>query len=89
MYYPNTSNANALGVITHMTGPDGALISENGFVPVIWDSDPTQESPGWHIFRKGRVGYLKPSTTNKLRYNNLTGTRNSSTENLVHSVDLR
>src|SRR5262249_43971488 len=34
MYHPESSNALALGVVSHFVGPDGALISDNGYVPV-------------------------------------------------------
>jgi len=84
LYYPNTSNAKALGCASHLIGPDGLLIEENGFVPIVWDADPTQESPGWHIFRKGRIGYLEPWTTS-LSYSNLTGTPHQARKTLSHT----
>lgn len=54
----------AVGLISHVTGPDGALIvGPNGEVPVIYDADPLRFSPGWHLGRRLRSAVLEPSAS--------------------------
>lgn len=60
---PLDSNS-AIGVSTHLTGPDGDLVYDSftGMVPVIFDAEPKRWEPGWHIGREMRGAVLEPST---------------------------
>lgn len=59
----------AVGVLCHVTGPDGALIYDatSGIVPFTYDADPEQYTPGWHLRRRIRSAALEPSAS-CLRY---------------------
>ena len=54
---------NAVGIACHLTGPDGALVydSTTGIVPVTFDGNPRQYSPGWHLGRSALTAQLEPS----------------------------
>lgn len=54
---------NAVGVITHVTGPDGALVQdEAGRIPAIYDGLPRGNSgAGWHLGRSLRYVVLEPA----------------------------
>lgn len=53
----------AVGVMTHFTGPDGALIVEaDGSMPVVFDGLGTS-APGYHLGRTIRYAVLEPSAT--------------------------
>lgn len=58
--------ANAIGVITHVTGPDGSLVYDaaTGCVPVVYDADAQRFGPnasGWHLGRRLRTAVMEPS----------------------------
>lgn len=74
----------AIGVACHITGPDGALISENGYVPFTYDCDPQASSPGWHRGRTIRGDVFEPAAS-KLHYTDGTTTRHSYSQTLSHT----
>lgn len=85
VFDPDTVNAStAVGVITHIIGPDGALVQQNGYIPAVYDTDPQQESPGWHIGRSIRGTVLEPAAY-RLNYTDATTTRHSYSKTLSHT----
>lgn len=82
---PNVdTNARAVGVQTHLTGPDGSLIHENGFVPFVFDTEPRATSPGWHSGRSIYMGVYEPAT-HYLSYSDATATRNRYPKTQSHT----
>src|SRR5437588_443773 len=55
---------NALGLLTHITGPDGALVVDaDGSMGAVYDGLAENYSPGWHIGRTLRGVVLEPSAS--------------------------
>jgi hypothetical protein len=54
----------SIGVVSHLTGPDGQVIEgPGGEVPIVWDTDPTRHAEaGNHLGRRIRAGCLEPAT---------------------------
>jgi len=85
IFDPDTCNAKAVGVAYHLTGPDGTLIQENGYIPLSFDSFPTStQASGGHLGRSiyGAIG--QPSA-NRLHYSNATTAVNTYTYTLSHT----
>lgn len=83
-------SSQAIGVMTHVTGPDGVLIYDTatGNIPVIYDGDPRRfgnppdTTHGWHLGRKLKSAVLEPSA-NCLRY---TGSADTTARSLSRSL---
>lgn len=54
----------SIGVVSHLTGPDGLVIEgPGGEVPIVYDTDPTRHAEaGNHLGRRIRAGCLEPAT---------------------------
>jgi phage-related protein len=82
---PNAdTSARAIGVQTHITGPEGKLVHENGYTPFVYDADPQRSSPGWHRGRSIRSAVFEPATY-RLRYSDATATRHRYNKTFAHT----
>jgi hypothetical protein len=77
---------NVVGVMAHVTGPDGALISEaDGSLPVVYDGLPRGNAGyGWHVGRHIQYAVLEPAA-NCARYTHLDTTPRRITRTLAHT----
>jgi hypothetical protein len=78
------TSGGAVGVQTHVTGPDGALVHEDGLVPFVYDADPRASSPGWHRGRSIRSAVYEPAAY-KLHYTDATTTPHRYNKTFSHT----
>jgi len=78
------TNGNAIGTPSHFTGTDGNLISDNGYVPFLYDADPRAAAPGWHRGRSIRSSVWEPSNAS-LHYSDATTTRHRYNKTQSHT----
>lgn len=82
---PLDTDGDAVGLACHATGPDGALIEgPNGEVPVVFDTDPREYDPGWHLGRSIRSAVLEPSS----QCFRLAQSANTNTYSIRRALDL-
>lgn len=80
-----SDGTNVVGVASHVTGPDGALVaSADGYVPIVFDADGTETAPGYHSKRSGFSATLEPAPTG-LVFSDSSSTAKRITRTLTNS----